>query len=115
MQIALKLEYLGGLVLACFLLSQLHYPWWLFAALFLTPDIGMLSYVINPKVGAATYNTFHHFGLAVVFYIVGSVVHMPILQLVGTVMIGHLSFDRVVGYGLKYADSFKHTHIGELK
>jgi hypothetical protein len=27
-------------------------------------------------------------------------------------LLGHSSFDRVLGYGLKYDDDFKHTHLG---
>jgi hypothetical protein len=34
------------------------------------------------------------------------------LQLVGLILLGHSSLDRVFGYGLKYADSFRHTHLG---
>jgi hypothetical protein len=36
---------------------------------------------------------------------------MP-LALAGVIMLGHSSFDRVLGYGLKYGDSFRHTHLG---
>jgi len=28
------------------------------------------------------------------------------------VLYGHSSFDRLCGYGLKYVDDFKHTHLG---
>jgi hypothetical protein len=27
-------------------------------------------------------------------------------------MLGHSSADRILGYGLKYSDSFHHTHLG---
>jgi hypothetical protein len=30
------------------------------------------------------------------------------------VLYGHSSMDRMLGYGLKYADDFKHTHLGWL-
>jgi hypothetical protein len=26
----------------------------------------------------------------------------------------HIGMDRAVGYGLKYADAFKHTHLSEV-
>lgn len=42
----------------------------------------------------------------------GAAVNNPALQLAGLILLGHSSLDRVLGYGLKYADSFKHTHLG---
>ena len=35
------------------------YSWWLFAALILVPDVSMLRYLINPSIGAASYNLVH--------------------------------------------------------
>ena len=29
-------------------------------------------------------------------------------------MVSHASFDRVFGYGLKYEDAFRHTHLGMI-
>jgi len=36
-------------------------------------------------------------------------------ELTGSILIGHLFFDRLLGYGLKFPDSFKNTHLGTLK
>jgi hypothetical protein len=27
-------------------------------------------------------------------------------------LFGHSAFDRMLGYGMKYTDSFQHTHLG---
>ena len=35
-------------------------------------------------------------------------------MLAGIILFGHSSFDRILGYGLKYTDSFKNTHLGSL-
>jgi hypothetical protein len=88
--------------------------WWWFAVLFFTPDFGILGYAANPKVGAWIYNILHHRGVAVVVFFAGLHLHSPWLQLYGLVMISHASFDRVFGYGLKYTDSFRHTHLGMI-
>ncbi len=114
MRAFLKLEQFFILVLAVFLFSRLPYAWWLYPLLFLTPDIGMLGYAAGPAVGAATYNILHHQGLAVLFYLAGTLGGTVLLQLIGTVLLGHSGFDRVMGYGLKYPDAFKHTHLGWL-
>lgn len=99
---------------SAFLFSQMDYPWWLYFALILAPDIGMLGYAINTKIGALTYNIFHHKGIAVVLLAVGMYFQIPLLELTGIILFGHASMDRLFGYGLKYKDNFKHTHLGEL-
>jgi hypothetical protein len=65
----IKLEELGMLGLGIFLFSQLPYAWWWFIVLLLTPDIGMIGYLINPKIGAMTYNLLHHKLIAIAIYL----------------------------------------------
>jgi hypothetical protein len=108
----LKLEELGLFLLSILLFTRLDFAWWLYPALLLAPDLGMIGYVAGPTAGAATYNLTHHLGLAVVCYAAGVLAAIPALALAGIVMIGHSSLDRVFGYGLKHPDSFQHTHLG---
>lgn len=83
--------------------------------LFLVPDIAMAGYIAGPKIGAWTYNLTHHMGLATLIIIAGSILSLPWMEVAGIIMLGHSAFDRVLGYGLKHTDSFKHTHLGWLK
>ena len=108
----LKLEELALFLLALYLFTLLPYAWWWFPLLLLAPDLGMLGYLAGPAVGAWTYNVVHHKAVAVVVYVVGALLAVPLLQLAGVIMLGHSSLDRVFGYGLKYADAFSHTHLG---
>jgi hypothetical protein len=110
----IKLEELFIFALSIFLFGRLDYAWWWYLALFLAPDIGAIGYLANPAIGSITYNLVHHKGVAVIGYVVGAFVGSPILQLAGVIILGHSSFDRVFGYGLKYPDSFKHTHLGKI-
>lgn len=96
------------------LFSQTDYPWWVFLALILAPDVGMFGYLINTKIGAFIYNLFHHKGIAIVVFCIGWYFSYPVLELTGIILFGHASMDRIFGYGLKYGDSFKHTHLGNL-
>ena len=102
-------------ILSIYLFSLLTFSWWWFPALILLPDLGMLGYLINNKTGAFTYNLFHHKGIAIVIFLAGIYFHNEILQLTGIIIFGHASLDRLFGYGLKYPDNFKHTHLGVLK
>lgn len=98
--------------LAVYLFGQLQYVWWVFPALFFAPDATILFYAAGPKLGSILYNVAHHRGLAVGLYLLGAFAASEVLQLAGLILFGHASFDRIFGYGLKYPDDFKHTHLG---
>ena len=102
------------LAFALLLFSGLDYSWGLFALLFFAPDLSMLGYLINPRLGAWTYNLIHHKGLAVTLYALGFLLTVPWLMFAGTLLFAHSSFDRIFGYGLKHEDSFQHTHLGMI-
>jgi len=110
----LKLEELLMLGLALFLFSGLDYGWGWYALLFFAPDLSMIGYVMNPRLGAWTYNLIHHKGLAVAAYVLGALLAAPWLMFAGTILLGHSSLDRVLGYGLKYEDAFQNTHLGRI-
>lgn len=112
MKLILQLEELAMFGLSIFLFSLLDFEWWWYLVLFFAPDLGMLGYLINTKAGAFTYNVLHHKMIAIMLYLAGIYWNHQILQLAGVILFGHASFDRIVGYGLKYTDSFQHTHLG---
>ena len=112
MQNILKIEEVCLIFLAIYLFSVLHFDWWWFLVLILAPDISMLAYIFNSKIGAISYNLFHHRGLAILIYLAGIYINNEFIQLTGIILLAHSSMDRVFGYGLKYMDSFNHTHLG---
>jgi len=108
----LKLEELGQLLLSILLFSQLDYAWWVFPACILLPDLSMIGYIVNPKTGALIYNFFHHKLLAIIILGLGFWLNNAPLTLAGVILFGHAAMDRIFGYGLKYPDNFKNTHLG---
>ena len=114
MKSLLRMEELALFALAIYLNSFLPFPVWLFWALFLAPDLGMLGYLVNTKTGAISYNILHHKGVALLCYFLGYFLIIHELAFVGVLLLGHSSFDRIFGYGLKYSDAFKHTHLGMI-
>ncbi len=108
-ELALTALGIGGLYY-----QPLHFSWWLWPILFLSPDISMLGYLVNTKTGAYAYNLFHHKAAAVVVAAIGFFYSIPVIMFAGILLFAHSSFDRMLGYGLKYEDSFKHTHLGML-
>ncbi len=112
MQNTLKWEEFGHFILSIFLFSRLDFSWWIYPALLFLPDISILAYLISPRIGAIVYNLFHHKLPAILLFAVGSYLQWPIWTLFGIIFFGHSSMDRILGYGLKYADDFRHTHLG---
>ena len=101
MKTLIKLEELAFLILSFYLFLALDYVWWWFPLLFFVPDVSMIGYLINSKVGALAYNFIHHKALAILLYLFGSLTRLPVLQLAGLVMFGHSSLDRVLGFELQ--------------
>ncbi len=114
MKYLLKVEELFMFGLSIYAFSKLNYAWWWYPVLLFTPDLSMLGYLLNPRIGARTYNFVHLKALGITIYVTGAVIANPLLQLVGLILFGHSSMDRVMGYGLKYSDSFQHTHLGRI-
>lgn len=113
MKILLKIEEFALLGIAVLLNQHFTpYAWWWYWVLFLAPDLSMVGYLFNTKTGAFCYNLVHHKGLTVLCFILGYFITSPGLQFTGLLLLGHSSFDRIMGYGLKYPDHFKHTHLG---
>ena len=114
MKTTLKLEELALFIVGIVAFTFLDIAWWWFLVLLLTPDIGMLGYILNTKVGAITYNLFHHRGIAISLLLFGYYLDSFGILLAGIVMFSHIAFDRMLGYGLKYPDNFKNTHLGNI-
>lgn len=124
MKNTLKLEELAQFCLIAFMLYAAHMPWWVFLLLALGPDIGIPGYLVDTRVGAVCYNVLHHKGIAIALVIMGQAARYStaydgilgdldeVFFITGVILYGHASMDRVFGYGLKYSDSFRRTHLG---
>lgn len=116
MGITIKIEEAAITAVAIYFLTKfnLGLPVWLWVLLFFSPDLSMLGYLVNTRVGAFTYNLFHHRGVALALVATGFLMHLDILITGGILLATHSSFDRMLGYGLKYPDDFKHTSSGRM-
>lgn len=108
----LAVEELAQFSLALFFIHQLTLPFsYLYILYFFVPDAFAVGYFINRTVGAALYNFSHHKGIAIALLFLGLLTDERVV-LAGLLMYAHSSFDRALGYGLKYIDSPDHTHLG---
>ncbi|WP_315780850.1 MULTISPECIES: DUF4260 domain-containing protein [unclassified Bradyrhizobium] len=88
--------------------------WWLFAALFLGPDLSFAGYLGGSRIGAAVYNAAHATLLPTALLAVGLALGVPLATQLATIWLAHIGVDRLVGYGLKYTDGFGFTHLGRI-
>ncbi|MFD2287857.1 DUF4260 family protein [Pedobacter petrophilus] len=114
MDFAIKIEEAAITIVFIYFLSEynLGLPVWVWVLLFFSPDLSMLGYLVNSRIGAFTYNLFHHRAIALTLVAIGFFMHIDILITSGILLVAHSSFDRMLGYGLKFPDDFKHTHLG---
>lgn len=86
--------------------------WIMFAALFLVPDLSLLLYMRGPSAAAAmVYNVMHSYVLPVFLGGTALFSASALLGEISLIWISHISFDRMLGYGLKYPHAFKATHM----
>ena len=113
MKNVLKLESMG--LFCLFTCAYFHlFPdsWRFYLALFFLPDVSFALFLISKKLGAIAYNVFHHQGVLSIVFIVGYLIQSDLTMKISLIFLAHSTFDRVAGYGLKYLDSFDHTHLG---
>jgi Domain of unknown function (DUF4260) len=111
------LQRLEGLVLftgSIYAWFALGGSWWLFLLLLLTPDISMLGYLVNARVGARLYNVIHSYPLPAASLALGLWLNIPMLTFAGVLVLAHIGWDRMLGYGLKLGSSFQDTHLGRI-
>ena len=110
----LRAEGLAAFTLSVLLYWQFGSSWWMFIGLLLIPDLSMLPYLINSRVGGLSYNVIHSYllplGLAAIAIAVHRVGMLPFL----CIWTAHIGLDRFLGYGLKYSTAFGETHLGTL-
>jgi len=88
--------------------------WWLLLVLALAPDLGMVGYLANARVGAWTYNATHVYAAPLALGVAGATVDSRLAALVAVVWTAHIGADRALGYGLKEPTGFRDTHLGSL-
>jgi hypothetical protein len=88
--------------------------WELFALLFFAPDLGLLGYLLGPKTGAAAYNALHSTIGPLALVMVGVLLLWPLAGPIALIWLAHIGCSRALGFGLKYGDGFRLTHLGPI-
>jgi hypothetical protein len=88
--------------------------WWIYAILFLAPDLSFAAYLADPKSGAIIYNAAHSYMAPVTLMTAGFALAQPLILSVAMIWMAHIGIDRALGYGLKYSAGFGFTHLGRI-
>jgi len=102
------------LVATILLYSRTDTSWWLFAGLFLAPDLSFIGYFGGPRTGAAAYNAAHTTLAPALLGIGGLLLGQRLAVALALIWAAHIGFDRLLGYGLKYGAGFGFTHLGRI-
>jgi hypothetical protein len=90
---------------------QLNGSWLLFFLIFLWPDVFMLGYLVNVRLGASLYNLVHTYAGPLLLGAAAVFEHWHSTLLFALIWGAHIGIDRMLGYGLKYPTFFKDTHL----
>jgi len=113
-RILLRLEGLAAAAISAVFYAHIGASWWFFAALWLAPDLSMLGYLAGPRWGARIYNAIHSYLPPATLAVTALCCKAPHRCRSALIWINHIGVDRLLGYGLKYADGFKWTHLGQI-
>ena len=111
----LRLEGLAAAAVSAVLYAHTGASWWLFAALWIVPDLSILGYLAGPNWGARIYNAIHSYVTPATLAVSALLLRCPALLPFALIWINHIGVDRMLGYGLKYRTGFKWTHLSGLE
>lgn len=112
MKLFLKLENVALLLLAGYVYFGLfHLSLFVLAVCLFLPDLSMVGYLAGNETGAKVYNSVHNLIVPSVLTIFGLIMTNQLVLYAGLILFIHIFMDRSLGYGLKYSDDFKHTHL----
>jgi hypothetical protein len=109
--VLLRLE---GLVLfgaAIALYVREDYSILLLVVLFLAPDLAFAGLAAGPRLGAISYDAAHTYVGPILLASVALIVEWSAGVQLGLIWLAHIGIDRALGYGLRYPDAFRDTHL----
>src|SRR5699024_12280664 len=86
----------------------------LFLLFLLIPDISMLGYLYNNKIGSYIYNIGHSYIIPILITLLYLAMGVDLLLGIALIWLAHIAMDRTIGYGLKYTVGFDKTTIQKV-
>ncbi|MFZ0301546.1 MAG: DUF4260 domain-containing protein [Terracidiphilus sp.] len=114
-RLLLRLDGLAVAAVTALLYARTGVSWWLFAALWLVPDLSTLGYLADACRGARIYNAIHTYAGPAALGLCAYLLRANVVALaIALIWANHIGVDRLLGYGLKYGEGFGFTHLGRM-
>lgn len=93
-----------------------HYDGLTFLLLLFAPDLAILGYKVNARVGSLIYNAVHTYAVPVLLLAarLWLAPDADWLTVIALIWMAHIGMDRTLGFGLKYPTVFKDTHFSRI-
>jgi hypothetical protein len=91
----LRLEGLALAAISAVLYARIGSSWWLFAALWLVPDLSMLGYLVSPCWGARCYNAIHSTITPITLALAALLLHTAGPLPYALIWLNHIGVDRL--------------------
>lgn len=110
----LSIEEAAQFLLCVYLLHYFQGPFSgaLLCLIFFAPDVFALGFLVSNRTGTYLYNFSHHKLMPGALIIIGLLYSNAMVIQLGVLWYAHITFDRTIGYGLKYLGNPNHTHLG---
>ena len=113
-RLLLHLEGLALLAASLVLYNNLEFGWGAFALFLLAPDLAIIPYAINKRVGQIVYNIVHTIIIPLTLALYSVMNGSDIGIQASLIWFAHIGMDHLFGYGFKYPGSFKDTHFSRV-
>ncbi len=113
-RLLLHLEGLAVFLASVALYAHLGANGWIFALLLLAPDLSMIGYLVDARLGSLTYNAAHTYTLPLALGVLSLLGGWHTGAQLALIWTAHIGIDRAAGYGLKYPTTFHDTHFNRL-
>jgi len=110
----IRLENAFVFITAVIIYFMFGFSLWIFLLFLLVPDISMLGYLIDKKIGSYVYNIGHSYIVPILITLFYLVIGENLLLEIALIWLAHISMDRTIGYGLKYTVGFDKTTIQKV-
>ena len=103
-KLLLQAEGAAILIAGAYFYNSLGFAWWIFLLLFLWPDLFMVGFLLNAKIGAMLYNLVHTETLALALTLFSFSTHRAQAMAFSIIWLAHIGFDRAIGFAQSVLD-----------
>jgi hypothetical protein len=79
--------------------------------LFLVPDLSFVGLAAGSRVAAVAYDSVHTYVGPILLASTSVIVEWNTGVMLGLIWLAHIGIDRALGYGLRYPDAFRESHL----